>query len=346
MIEKDCEAMDELRKEPTSYFAGGCPPCELDDRREGSYPLGLLGALLGAAAGSIPWFLASTFANFFIGWLGFLVGLCACWGYRKFRGARRTGYAMTVIILSSILAVVLSEFASNMYILCTDHGWQRSARHMGISVYRLAAESLVMRENLPYILPNLAMGLLIGGLGIFSARRQVLEYTDPEKAARLAAAGTTAFQQASAATTGMPLPYSFTVRVNKSVRKIGRALLWAAGGLMALFAILGIATDSLAEILPIALFLCLILVAEGLLIQRLNNHCRLEIEGEHLRFTNRRGKTLAFSAGDIASVSVSNSLQRVLYDREGRVLAKINNNMENLILLNQYLSERNVPLRG
>lgn len=337
----------EERQYGTSFSEGGIPPCELDDsRREGSYPLGLLGALLGAVVGAVPWFLASTFANFFIGWLGFLVGWCACWGYRKFHGARRTGYAMTVIILCSILAVVLSEFASNMYMICTDFEWQRSARYMGVSVYRLAAEVLMMRENLQYILPNLVIGLLIGGLGIFSARRQVLEYTDPEKASQLATNGTVAYQQAVTATTGMPLPYSFAVQMNKSARRIGRILLWVAGGLMALFVILGIATDSLGEVLPVALMLCLILVVEGVLLQRINKRCRLEIEGEHLRFTNRRGKSAEFSAGDIASVSVTNGLQRVLYDREGRVLAKINNNMENLILFNQYLIEHNIPLRG
>lgn len=337
----------EERQYGTSYGGEDIPPCELEEPgTAGSYPLGLIGALLGAVVGAVPWFLASTFTNFFIGWLGFLVGWCACWGYQKCRGARRTGYAMTVVILCSIFAIVLSDFASNMYLLCTDFEWQRAARYEHISVYQLAAGALLMPENLQYILPNLGIGLLIGGLGIFSARRQVLEYTDPKRAAELAARAAPAFQPAALGTTGMSLPYSFTVRMNKSTRNAGKILMGVAGALVALLVVIGAVTDSLGEVLPVTAILGLILVLEAVFLLRMGQNFRLEVEGERLRFVTRGGKVREFAAGDIGSVSASSNLQRVLYDREGKVLAKLNNNMENLLLLSQYLTEHNVPLRG
>lgn len=73
----------------------------------GSYMLGFIGTLLGAVIGVVPWFLASTFAHFFIGWLDFPVGVASCWGHRKCQGARRTSYAMSAIAGCSILTLVV-----------------------------------------------------------------------------------------------------------------------------------------------------------------------------------------------------------------------------------------------
>lgn len=341
-------ARENMDQYSTLFPEEAAPPGEIGEPRSsaGSYILGFAGALLGAVIGVIPWFLASTFANFFVGWLGFLVGVAACWGYRKCRGARRTGYAMTVIVICSVLALVLAEFASWMYILCTDPGWQADAAWYGIPVARLAFESLLMPENWPHILPGLLMGLFIGILGIISARRKVLEYTDPERTAQVPAP---AYQrtagQTMPVTTGLQLPYSFTLQTKPSTRKLGRVCFAMAAVFFLLFMGIAVASRSM-EILPISCFLCLILLAEGILLLRFNKNYRLEIEGERLRFVSRMGKVREFTAGDIANVSVSNTYTRTLYDHSGKVLAKVNQNMENLALLTQYLSEHNIPLRG
>lgn len=184
------------------YMSG--PELEAPPRR-GSLLLGSLGALLGALIGAIPWVLVSTFTGFFVGWLGFLVGYAACLGYRALGGLRSTRAAMTVILLVSVLALLGADLASNMLVLCTDPGWQRSAARYGIPVARLAFDSLMMPENWHLILPNLLVGMLIGLLGVFSARLHVLKYTDPEKAAQLEAAKVP-LRNAAPASTGLELP--------------------------------------------------------------------------------------------------------------------------------------------
>ena len=120
--------------------------------------------------GTIPWFLASTFADFFIGWLGFLTAVASAWGYRKLHGRRSLTFATVTVILCSMLTLFGAEIASWMYVLCTDPEWQADAAYFGVSVARLAWESILMPENWGVILPSLGVGMLIGLLGVLSVR--------------------------------------------------------------------------------------------------------------------------------------------------------------------------------
>lgn len=330
------------------------PPGELRDHGGGvRYLTGLAGALLGALAGAVPWFLVSTFTAFFVGWLGFLVGWAASWGYQKLRGAKKRGYATAVVLLSSILAIFAAEVGSWMFVLCTDPEWQESAARLRISVAQLAWESLWMPENLPRVLPSMAVGLLIGGLGILSARQKLLAYIDPERAAQTAqrvqntAAQTAAAQRTAAAScgTGMPLPREFALHLRPSAHKVGYVCIGLAGVFFLLFLGIAVGFDTW-DALPVGCVLSLILLAEGILIVRLNGRYCLKVEGEQLRFVPRIGPAREFTAGEIGWVKVSNSMTRTLYSRDGQVLAKLHANLENMILLNQYLNEHQVPLRG
>lgn len=338
-------------EEELDGFSGGETPLwEEGERQSGisGYFTGFVGALLGAVVGAVPWFLASTFAGFYVGWLGFFVGISACFGYRIFRGAKRMGYAMLVIILCSIFALILSEFAANMYTICTDRDWQKYARRMGVSVYQMAAEVLMMPDSLKLVLPNLMMGLLIGGLGVFSVRGQIRQYADPEGARKKAAeqemAGLGRTASGLGDTAGLPLPHSFTLRMGDGFRKIAKVLYGVAAVFAVLFAIVAVMNDG--EGIGVFIFLTLLLLAEAVIFSAMGRKYRLEVDGEQLRFVSRSGKEREFTAGEIASVSISGNTQKILYDREGRVLAKLANNMENMPLLNQYLMEHNVPLRG
>ena len=81
------------------------------------------GALLGALVGIIPWLLTGL-----IGWqfwlLGGLVGIASFYGYRLFRGAHRTGFALAAVLVTSLLAVIGCELTGavvqNQQLVCLN----------------------------------------------------------------------------------------------------------------------------------------------------------------------------------------------------------------------------------
>ena len=319
---------------------------------KGSVPLGILGALLGALVGVVPWFLVSTFTNFYVGWLGFLVGWAAAFGYQKLKGLKSFGFAVTVMVVCSLLALIVAEYGSWMFKLCTDPEWQADAAYLGIPVALLAFDSLLMPENFKVILPGLAMGLIIGGLGILSAGKYVRQYTDPEMAAeidrqlqaQLAQRGRMSLNPLSGfQSTGLELPRQFTVGMGKG-RKTAIAVLAAVVFvLVVLMLLLGAALaldgdmESLAAVLVLAPVLGAVMVFSVLAVKK-----RIDVDGDYLIV---KGQT--FGAWDIANVSMSQLNGAIkLYGRDGRVLAKFNNAMNNAPLMMQWLREHNIPLRG
>ena len=314
---------------------------------QGSVPLGILGALLGALVGAVPWLLVSSFTSFYVGWLGFLVGWAAAFGYQKLKGRKSFGLAMAAVVICSLLALIVAEYGKWMYLLCTDPDWQADAAYLGIPVALLAFESLLLPENFKVILPNLAIGLVIGGLGIFSAGRYVRQYTDPGMAAeidqRIRAAQAARSPLAGFQSTGLELPRQFTVSFGSGrkalliilavVEFLLISLLLMINGLMGPWA------DP--ETLGIILFLCLI-VGAVMVFAFIQMRKRIDVDWDYLHV---RGRT--FEARDIANVSISTFNGDVkLYGHDGKVLCRFVNNMKNAPLMMQWLKEHNIPLRG
>ena len=328
---------------------------EIEEESKGSAVLGIIGALLGAVVGAVPWFLASTFTHFFIGYLGFLIGWASAFGYGKLHGRRSYRFAMVTVVICSILALVLADFASNMVALCTDADWQETAYYYGVPVYVLAAILITAPENLHLILPNLLIGLLIGILGVVSCRVYVRNYTESGELGRrpaapimntsseiaMANARANANRWAQPASTGLELPRQFAVRTPKMFTVCGIAFV-AFSVLFLLFALM-LATMGDAVILFV---LVAVIMIESLwmLLQGLNK--RLEVDGGELCAYSALGKGTPFRADDIAGVTMPSVMTGAcrLYGKNGKVLFKYNNKYRNLPLLMQYLSEHNVPL--
>lgn len=133
-----------------------------------AYITGLLGALLGAVAGVLPWFIASRFLNFQFGWLAFLVSTGAFFGYRWFRGAHNTSYAMTVIVLFSLMAMFLSNLL--------ECGLDYVAVNPETSLLQ-AMLLYLMGGNIQLVLSNMLFGVLFAALGLVAIRGRVLAYT-------------------------------------------------------------------------------------------------------------------------------------------------------------------------
>ena len=317
---------------------------------QGSALLGILGALGGALVGCIPWFLASTFASFFVGWLGFLVGVAACCGYKLLGGKKSTRFAMVTVIVCSLLTLFAAEIASWMYVLCSDPDWQADAAWYGIPVARMAWESICMPDNWGIILPNMLMGMAIGLLGVFSARQKVIAYTEPERAARLARPVEPAASQAAQANeaVGFAVPGSFTVTDKKWVKVLVRVfgvVCTLCFGLM----LVGIVADSVdnpqdwtAAETVIFSIVALCLMALGVVIFAQARR-RLVVEEEIFSYLPAFGGARTFSAADIAGMRISANGRRLI-GREGQVLARFEDNQENSVLLLQYLSQHGVGL--
>jgi len=151
-----------------------------------SYVTGLLGALLGALVGVIPWFLASTFLHFFIGYLGFLVGFASFFGYKLFRGARKSGYALAVVMVCSIFALIFAEYLSCFYNVWTFYVKELAAEGMTLAdVYmdkfvKLCFEATTDVIFSSDVIVGLLFGLAIGILGIVSVRKLIGAYVLPK----------------------------------------------------------------------------------------------------------------------------------------------------------------------
>ena len=318
--------------------------------KQGSALMGILGALAGALVGAIPWFLASTFASFFVGWLGFLVGVAACCGYKLLGGKKSTRFAMVTVIVCSLLALFAAEIASWMYVLCSDPDWQADAAWYGIPVARMAWESICMPDNWGIILPNMLMGMVIGLLGIFSARQKIMAYTEPERAARLARPVEPAASQAAQANeaVGFAVPGSFTVTDKKWVKVLVRVIGVACilgFGLMLVGVIASSVDDpqdwTAAETVIFSI-VALCLMALGVVIFAQARR-RLVVEEEIFSYLPAFGGARTFSAADIAGMRISANGRRLI-GREGQVLARFEDNQENSVLLLQYLSQHGVGL--
>ena len=322
--------------------------CEAEKPPRGNALLGILGALLGALIGAVPWFLASTFANIFVGWLGFFVGVAACYGYRLCKGRRSTRFAKVTVIASSIFALFASEIASWMFTLCTDLEWQADAAQYGIPVAKLAWDSLMMPENWNIIGPNMVMSMFIGVIGVVCVERKVLAYTDPERLTQIEASYALSAEQAAQTneTSGAAQTRCFTVRE----RKWKRVMMRFSGGVffcfccVFLFAICdSVLTDqedwTLFEVFYLLIFF-FVLLALGVFVFCAARR-KLVVEDGMLCYLPTFGKARIFGTSDIAGMVIGSN-GRKLIGHDGKTLARYEDSMENSLLLLQHLRNSGV----
>ena len=325
------------------------PPPPEEPEEKGSAVLGILGALLGAIVGTIPWFLASTFADFFIGWLGFLTAVASAWGYRKLHGRKSVTFATVTVILCSMLTLFGAEIASWMYVLCTDPEWQADAAYFGVSVARLAWESILMPENWGVILPSLGVGMLIGLLGVLSVRPSVKQYVTGQGAAAIPAQpGWGSAVQAEIPAAEGPLPTAVTVRDKKWVRVLLRVIgivdLVFFAGLELLMVIGTLAEPESGDGGTLAAVTVVFLLCAALGVFLVCNARRkLVVEGSTLSYLPTFGAARTFSFSDVAGMKISANGRRLL-GRDGKVLARFEDNQEGSTVLLQILRSRGIGL--
>ena len=224
--------------------------------------------------------------------------------------------------------------------------WQKDAALIGIPVARLAWESIRMPDNWHIMAPNMLIGMTIGLLGVVSARRRVLAYTDPGRAVRTAY--TTAASQTAQANeaAGFAVPQSFTVEERKGV-KITLRITGAMFILVSLVLLIGSVMESAAvgldgESAAVLAVSFLVLLCAGICLPFLARR-KMEVEGSVIRCRPAFGRARTFQISEIAGMR-SRFNGRQLIGRDGAVLARFEDNQKNGAILLQYLSEHGVGL--
>ena len=114
-----------------------------------------------------------------------MVGFASLFGYKLFRGAKSFAYAMTVIVACSVLAMILSHFL-DVFIqiyqgvkdaIALDPDWTAAIEAGATTLMDEVWYNMARSDIIGNMLANLGIGLLIGILGIVSARGQVRAYT-------------------------------------------------------------------------------------------------------------------------------------------------------------------------
>lgn len=305
----------------------------------GGYITGFVGALLGAVVGCIPWFFASTFVGFYIGWLGFLVGWVSLWGYKALRGVKKSGYATVVIFAASILSMVLADLCSNLYNLLRDTEFIEFVETYGLPKIDFALSLVFIPENVKHILPNLGLGLLIGVLGVVSARKQILAYTAPAQVVQAPEASTAFVSGAE----GFSLPHSFVVREGSILLVVG-IVTTAFFSFAFVFSLLAALADGDPPMYIPPLFLVFILLGVTCILQYKRR--KLAVTGESLLYSDFLGRQKELQSSDIAYITLRAANRLSVYGHDGKALFKMESNMMNFPLFTQYLANRNVALRG
>ena len=114
-----------------------------------------------------------------------IVGLASFFGYKLFKGARSVPFAMVSVIVLSVAAICLAEFAGYVYVYW--QAWTELAAEEGVvlsagELFRLSAgtvfEALADPEYTVEMVGNLAIGLVIAVLGIVTVRRHIFAYAN------------------------------------------------------------------------------------------------------------------------------------------------------------------------
>ena len=144
-----------------------------------SYLTGALGALLGALVGVIPLVALALTLKLYSGWAGILVGLAASKGYQLLRGARRHGYAVAVVTVSSILMVLAGILGCEIWVAGGSEDVRRPAALLGISPLELVWQAILAEPG--SIALSLALPVLVSLLGVTIGNRSLTPYTQRAK---------------------------------------------------------------------------------------------------------------------------------------------------------------------
>lgn len=145
-----------------------------ENRENGSYFTGFVGAVLGMLVGLIPNVLTIMLMDTIYGALFALVPLAAAWGYRVFKGKMRRGSIAIIVLLSFIGVFVMQYLVLGLSIR------EEYAVDLGMA-FELAAELLLNAEGLALVVRESVIHFLFMLLGVWVTWRYMYQNTNAGK---------------------------------------------------------------------------------------------------------------------------------------------------------------------
>ena len=143
------------------------------EAQNGNTPLGLVGAVLGALIGAIPWVIVQML-GFFVGWCGAIIGFCSAKGYDMMHG-KQTKFKIFAVIIATIIAVCVAVFAGEALVgmqafkeLAAEYGYSTTNSQL----FKMVIEAIKIDPDIQReILGNLVLGMMFAALGMISVVR-------------------------------------------------------------------------------------------------------------------------------------------------------------------------------
>lgn len=318
----------------------------------GSVVFGLIGAILGALVGSLPWIFGIVALEVYYGVFAFVIVIASFYGYKLFRGKKNIKVAYASVLIPSLLMVYVSEIIACYVRLCEDEIWIMDAEINGISVQELVFNSLIHPENMLIILKESISGYMIALIGFAGISKIIKRYVDVEdygKLGKKANGKNISYVNASIkqiaikdedeankrVENGASIPNAYVVRLEKETLKnayiaipsvivilivgaiffIADGIFWPAGILAAMAVLVGF-------VLP--------------MVQR-----QIKVEGCCLEIRNCFFKKTKICISDIKKICYIGTTWKII-DKEGKVLGKIEPGMENTPILLQQLKQAEI----
>lgn len=132
-----------------------------------------IGALLGGIIGTIPWVIVFML-GYFVGWLGFVIGIAANKGYEIF-GGKNSRVKPFIIIIIVIICVLLAQVTCEMIDLhnyLQAEGIEVNIIDMLKGLGEIFVNDTEYRQS---VIINVLMGFIFAGLGVFGLIKKMMK---------------------------------------------------------------------------------------------------------------------------------------------------------------------------
>ncbi len=145
----------------------------MEEKVKNNYALGIIGALIGAFIGAVPWVLMYVFANMMYSILAILIVLCSFYGY-KLTKAKIDKKLPVILSISSFISITVTMFVIIPICLMAQEGLPVSIENLQLLYQYEEFTSAVLTD---YVISILFCLLVIGGI-IFNLNKQIKEGKD------------------------------------------------------------------------------------------------------------------------------------------------------------------------